>query len=169
MTEPKVTFKGNPLTLSGNVPDVGEAAPDFTANKSLMEQVSLSSLKGKRVLLTAAPSVDTGICAMQLRKFNQEVTALGDDVAVVYITLDLPFALGRFCAAEGIKSVTTLSDYKLHEFGAKYGLVMNELGLLARSVFVIDRDGKITYREVVPEMASEPNYDAALGAVKALG
>jgi thiol peroxidase len=164
----QVTFKGNPLTLSGAVPDVGDQAPDFKVQKTLMEPITLAQLRGRRVLLTAAPSVDTGVCAAQLRKFNESAAALGDDVTLLYVTKDLPFALARFCAAEGIQQVVTASDYKTGDFGARYGLLMVELGLLARSVFVIDRAGVITYREVVGEMTHEPNYDAALAALSAL-
>jgi thiol peroxidase len=164
----QVTFRGSPLTLSGPVPDVGDQAPDFTAQKTLLEPVTLSQFRGRRVLLTAAPSVDTGVCAAQLRRFNEAAASLGDDVALLYVTKDLPFALSRFCAAEGIQQVITASDYKSSDVANRYGLLMTELGLLARSVFVIDRAGVITYREVVPEMTHAPDYDAALAALAAL-
>lgn len=162
-----VTFKGNPITIVGDVPKVGAPAPDFTAQKSLMEAVSLSSFAGKTVVLSVAPSVDTGVCATQLRKFNEAATGLGDDVVVVYITLDLPFALARFCGAEGIRNVVTLSDYKARDFGAKYGVYMKELGLLARSAFVVDAKGTLVYEQICPEMTSEVDLDAVLAAVKA--
>lgn len=163
----RVTFKGNPITLLGEDVPVGATAPDFTANVSLMETMTLSSLRGKVVVLTTAPSVDTGICALQLKAFNAKAAELSDDVVILYASLDLPFALGRFCAAEGIKSVRTISDYKFREIGPRYGLYMEELGLLARATFVIGRDGKVVYREIVPEMTHEPKYDPALEAVKA--
>lgn len=160
-----VTFKGTPLTLVGTPVGVGDRAPDFRARKSLLEDVRFSELGARVVVVTAAPSVDTGVCAMQLRAFNQQAVELGDSVAVVYVTMDLPFALKRFCAAEGIDRVLTLSDSRSREFGDRWGLMMAELGLLARSVFVVV-DGVVTYAEIVPEMTSEPDYIAALAAVR---
>jgi thiol peroxidase len=162
-----VTFKGNPLTLVGEEVKVGETAPDFTAYKGLNQPVRLSDARGSVVVLSAAPSVDTSVCALQLRTFNQKAAQLGPDMKVWYVSMDLPFALGRFCGAEGIQGVTTLSDSKDREFGQRYGVYMKELGLLARSVFVVDRSGKLVYREIVPEMTHEPNYDAALLAARA--
>lgn len=162
-----VTFKGNPLTLVGDEVNVGDQAPDFTVHKNLMETISLSDLKGKTVVLSVAPSVDTGVCAMQLKAFNKQAAAL-DGVEIVNITRDLPFALGRFCGAEGVDKVTAASDALLWDFGEKYGVLMKELHLLARSVFVIDGAGKVAYKEIVPEMTTEPNYAAAIEAVKAL-
>ncbi|MCP3139243.1 thiol peroxidase [Pyxidicoccus xibeiensis] len=161
-----VTFRGKPLTLVGEQVKEGDSAPDFTVFKGLNDAVRLSDAKGSVVVLSVAPSVDTKVCAIQLRTFNQKATELGPDVKVWYVTLDLPFALGRFSAAEGINNVTVLSDYKDREFGQKYGVYMKELGLLARSTFVVGRDGKVVYREIVPEMTHEPDYDAALSAVK---
>lgn len=162
-----VTFKGNPITLVGTPVKVGDTAPEFSAHKGLLDRVSLSEAKGKVVIVTAAPSVDTGVCAKQLRAFNEQATALGDDVEVWYVTRDLVFALNRFCGAEGIERVRVLSDAVDRSFGAAWGLVMKELGLLARSTFVVNRDGVITYAEIVPEMIEEPNYDAAIAAAKA--
>lgn len=162
-----VTFKGDGLTLVGDAVSVGDTAPDFSAEAGLMKPVKLSDAKGKVVVLTAAPSVDTGVCATQLRTFNEKAASLNEDVEIWFITRDLVFALGRFCGAEGIERVKTLSDAKEREFGERYGLVMKELGLLARSVTVVDRDGKIAYQEIVPEMVNEPDYDKALAAVKA--
>ncbi|WP_426754979.1 thiol peroxidase [Myxococcus sp. Y35] len=161
-----VTFKGQPLTLVGNEVKVGDAAPDFTAYKGLNDTLKLSDTKGSVVVLSVAPSIDTRVCAAQLRAFNKEATALGPDVKVWFVTLDLPFALGRFVGAEGIQNVTVVSDYKDREFGEKYGVFMKELGLLARSTFVLDREGKVVFREIVPEMTHEPDYDAALKAVR---
>lgn len=162
-----VTFKGSPLTLVGTPVKAGDTAPEFNVHSGLTERVSLSSGKGKVRVITSAPSVDTGVCATQLRTFNKEVTDLGEDVEVWYITRDLIFALNRFCGAEGIERVKVFSDANDREFGAAWGLVMKELGLLARAAFVVDRDGKITYAEIVPEMVEEPNYEAALAAAKA--
>ena len=162
-----VTFKGNPITLTGDLIEVGAQAPDVALQKTLMDRVRVASGKGKVIVLTTAPSVDTGVCATQLRTFNKDVTSLGDDVEVWYVTRDLVFALGRFCAAEGIDRVKVFSDAIDRELGEAYGLVMKELGLLARAVLVIGRDGVVTYREIVPEMTSEPDYAAALAAAKA--
>jgi thiol peroxidase len=162
-----VTFRGKPLTLVGEQVKAGDIAPDFTVFKGLNDAVRLSDTKGSVVVLSVAPSVDTRVCAIQLRTFNQQATELGPDVKVWFVTLDLPFALGRFTAAEGIQNVTVVSDYKDREFGQKYGVYMKELGLLARSTFVVGRDGKVVYREIVPEMTHEPDYDAALAAVRA--
>ncbi|NVJ07555.1 thiol peroxidase [Myxococcus sp. AM001] len=161
-----VTFKGQPVTLVGDEVKVGDAAPDFTVFKGLNDAVRLSDVKGSVVVVSVAPSVDTRVCAAQLRAFNKEATALGPDVKVWFVTLDLPFALGRFIGAEGIQNVTTLSDYKDREFGEKYGVYMKELGLLARSTFVVDRAGKVVFREIVREMTHEPDYDGAMKAVR---
>jgi thiol peroxidase len=162
-----VTFKGNPITLVGEPAKVGAAAPNFTAQKSLVEATTLSAFAGKTVVLSVAPSVDTGVCATQLRKFNEAASELGDDVVVAYITMDLPFALSRFCGAEGIKNVVTLTDYKARDFGAKFGVYMKELGLLARSAFVVDAKGTLVYEQIAPEMTGELDLDAVLAAVKA--
>lgn len=162
-----VTFKGNPITLVGDAVEVGQQAPAFTAHKSLVEAVTLADFAGKVVVLSIAPSVDTGVCQQQLRAFNEQATGLGDDVVILYASRDLPFALGRFCGAEGIDNVVTLSDWKEREIGDKFGVYMKELGLLARSTFVIGKDGKVLYKEIVPEMIDEPSYDGAIAAVKA--
>lgn len=161
-----VTFKGDPITLSGTPPNVGDQAPDVTVRTGFTETRSLSDAQGKVVVLTLAPSVDTGVCATQLRTFNQKATELSDDVEIWYVTRDLVFALGRFCGDEGIENVHTYSDAVERDVGEKFGVTMKELGLLARSVFVIDRQGNIAYKEIVPEMVDEPNYDEALKAVK---
>jgi thiol peroxidase len=162
-----VRFKRQPVTLVGTEVKVGSEAPDFTAHQSLTDTRRLSEARGQVVVLTAAPSVDTQVCAAQLRAFNTQAASLGPDVQVWYITRDLPFALSRFCSAEGIERVVPLSDAKEREFGERYGVAIKELGLLARSTFVVDRQGKVVYREIVPELTQEPNYDAALLAVKA--
>ena len=162
-----VTFKGDPITLVGTPVKVGDKAPAFRAHKGLLDRVSLADGKGKVLVITGAPSVDTGVCAAQLRAFNERVTELGGDVEVWYVTRDLVFALNRFCGAEGIERVKVLSDAVDREFGANWGLVMKELGLIARSTFVVNREGTITYAEIVPEMVDEPNYDAAIAAAKA--
>lgn len=160
------TFKGSPVTLVGTEVRVGQLAPDATLNRTLLETVKVSDARGSVLVLTTAPSVDTSVCGTQLRTFDRRAAEL-PDVRVWYITRDLPFALGRFCGAEGIQAVTTLSDFKERELGAHYGLHIQELGLLARATFVIDRAGRVVFREIVPEVAQEPNYDAAFLAVKA--
>lgn len=157
-----VSFKGHPMTLEGEMVTVGKTAPDFTVVDNSLNEVKLSNFKGKTVVLTVFPSIDTPVCAMQARKFNEEASKLKDNVVILTISKDLPFALGRFCAAEGIKNIHTLSDYKYGSFGKEYGFLVKELGLLARGTIIIDNNGKVVYVEYVPEMTNEPNYAAAL-------
>lgn len=164
----KITFQGNPLTLLGTEVKVGDVAPDFTVLGGDLSPVKLSDYKGKVVILSVFPSVDTPVCAAQTRTFNKEVVALGSDVAVVGISNDLPFALGRFCAAEGIENVATLSDHKDLDFGAKYGFLIEELRLLSRGTVVVNKEGVVTFVEYVAEVTDEPNYEAALAAAKKL-
>lgn len=162
----KVTFRGNPITLGGNEVSVGQAAPDFTVTRPPFDSVKLSDQKGKVVLISVTPSVDTGVCDKQMRELNKRATDLSSDVLVWNLSVDLPFALKRYCAAAEISRVEALSDYKNREFGQKFGTYMEELGLLARSVFIVDREGTLVYKQIVPEMTSEPNYDDALNALK---
>lgn len=161
------TFKGNPLTLLGDMVKEGEKAKDFTVLANDLSPVKLSDFDGKVRVLSLAPSVDTGICAEQTRRFNKEATKLGDTV-VLAISMDLPFALGRFCAAEGIDAVKTLSDHKDADFGTKYGFLIEELRLLNRGIVVIDKAGVVQYVEFVKENTTHPDYDKALEAVKKL-
>ena len=161
-----VTFKGNPLTLVGNEVKVGDSAPDFVALANDLSPVSLSSYKGKPIIISSVPSLDTPICDMSTRRFNEEAINHGNDIAILTVSMDLPFAQARWCGAAGVKNVVTLSDYKDASFGMQYGLLIKELRLLARAVFVIDKNGKIQYLELVPEIAQEPNYDSALEALK---
>jgi thiol peroxidase len=163
----KVTFKGNPVTILGNAPKVGDTAPNFTVLSSSLEPIQLSDFDGKVKVIAIYPSIDTGICAAQNRRFNKEADAL-DGVAVLSISVDLPFAQSRFCAAEGLKNIVTLSDHKELDFGSKYGFVIEELRLLARGTVIIGKDNKIKYVEYVPEIAQEPDYDAALKVIKEL-
>ena len=163
----KVTFAGNPLTLLGNEIKVGDKAPDFTAVGAGLVPVKLSVFAGKTIIIAVYPSVDTSVCAAQNRRFNAEVNQLKDAV-VLSISCDLPFAQSRFCAAEGLENIKTISDHKDLDFGEKYGFVIKELRLLARGTVVIDKSGIIRYVEHVPEVTNEPNYEAALGAVNAL-
>ena len=160
-----VAFQGAPLTLLGETAVVGAEAPDFTATDTNGQQVRLSDFAGKTVVLTVFPSIDTKVCAAQTRAFNRRASELSPDVVVLSLSKDLPFALGRFCGAEGIDRVHPLSDYMESEFGKKYGFLIKENQLLARGVLVIDKNRKITYVEYVPELTSEPNYQAAIEAV----
>lgn len=169
MSRPEaVTFKGTPLTLAGEELQTGQAAPDFTLKyyQDGLQSITPADLKGKPTLLNVVPSLDTPVCATQTKKFNEELGALGDSVNAVTVSLDLPFAQGRFCGAEGISNIRTGSDYQDRSFGQNYGVLIEELKLLARSVFVLDADGKVTYAEVVPEVTDEPNYEAAMSALK---
>jgi thiol peroxidase len=163
-----VTFKGNPLTLAGQAVQVGQQAPDFTLHyyKDGMKTLGLADLKGKPAIISVVPSLDTPVCAVQTKRFNQELASLGDKVNAVTVSLDLPFAQGRFCGAEGIGNMRTASDYQNRSFGNNWGMLIEELKLLARGVFVLDANGKVVHAETVSEVTSEPNYDGALAALK---
>ncbi len=165
-----VTFKGNPLTLAGAAVKVGQAAPDFTLHyfQDGLKTITPADLKGKPSIISVVPSLDTPVCATQTKKFNQELAALGDKINAITVSLDLPFAMNRFCGAEDIKSMRVGSDYQNRSFGQNWGMLIEELKLLARGVFVVDADGKVAYAETVGEVTSEPNYDAALSALKSL-
>lgn len=160
-----VTFKGNPVTLVGPELKVGDPAPDFTATTNTLSDFKLSDLAGSVVIISAVPSIDTGICAIQTKRFNAEAANLS--AKIVTISLDLPFAQKRFCGENDINTNVLVSDYKYHGFEKTYGLLMKELGLLARSVTVVGKDGAIVYQEIVEEGTKEPNYDAAIAAAKA--
>ncbi|MGG3282279.1 thiol peroxidase [Paenibacillus solani] len=162
------TFKGNPITLIGPQLKAGDAAPDFTVSKNLLEDVSLKDYAGKIKLISVVPSLDTGVCDAQTRRFNEEAAGLGDDVVVLTISADLPFAQARWCGAAGVDRVITLSDYKSRSFGEAYGVLIKEFQLDMRSIFVVDTNDKITYAEYLGEMTEHPNYEAAVEAVKSL-
>lgn len=164
----KITFQGNPVTVQGNKVKVGDKAPDFTVLSNDLKPVTLADTAGKVRLISVVPSLDTGVCATQTRRFNEEAVALGDDVKVLTISVDLPFAQARWCGAEGIDAVQTLSDHKDLSFGNAYGIVIEELRLLARSIFVVDKNDQVTYVEYVPEVTDHPDYEKALEAVKEL-
>lgn len=168
MTETKNTikFKGNPLTLVGSQPAIGKPAPDFEAVANDLSPFNLSAVKGKVLVICSVPSLDTPVCDTEVRKFNEQATSLGDDVAVLVVSMDLPFAQKRWCGAAGVKNIQTISDYNKVNFGNAYGVLIQELRLLARAVFVVDKKGVIRYIEVVDEMTNEPDYDAALKAAK---
>ena len=164
-----VTFKGNPLTLVGNEMKVGQKAPEAELVANDLSVVKLSALaRGKVCIITAVPSLDTPVCDLETRRFNQEAGGLGDDVVVLTVSMDLPFAQNRWCGAAGVKNVRTLSDYRAAAFGKTYGVLIKDLHLLARAVFVLDKQGTIRYIELVKEVASEPNYEAALSAAQKL-
>jgi thiol peroxidase len=162
-----VTFKGQPITLVGKLAQVGAVAEDFQVVDTDLKPVRLSDYKGKIVVLSVMPSVDTPVCASQTRKFNELATAL-KDVVIITVSMDLPFALKRFCAAEGISNVIVTSDYKDRDFGFKYGFYIEELGLLARGVVVVNKEFKISYVQYVPEIGQEPDYDKVLAHLKTL-
>ncbi|AIQ52034.1 thiol peroxidase [Paenibacillus sp. FSL R7-0331] len=162
------TFKGNPITLVGPELKAGDSAPDFTVSKNLLENASLSDYAGKIKLISVVPSLDTGVCDAQTRRFNSEAAELGDDVVILTISTDLPFAQARWCGAAGIDRVITLSDHKEAAFGQAYGVLIKEFRLDMRSIFVIDKNNKLTYAEYLGEMSEHPNYDAAIAAVKEL-
>jgi thiol peroxidase len=161
-----VTLKGNPMTLLGDELNAGDAAPDFTLKATDMSDKSLSDFAGKVKILLTVPSLDTPVCDTEAKRFNEEAGKLGDDIVVLVTSIDLPMAQKRWCAAEGVESVHCLSDYLTGDFGRDYGVKIKEIGLLSRNVFVIDKDGKITYAEHVKEVADEPDYAAALEAAQ---
>ena len=161
-----ITFKGAPLTLVGTEVRVGDRAPDFTALDNSLAPVSLSAFRGKTVVIASVPSLDTPVCDLQGRRFNEEAGRLGAGVQVLTLSMDLPFAQKRWCGAAGVKNLATLSDHRDAEFGRAYGVLIEELRLLARAIFVVDRQGVIRYFQVVREIATEPDYAAVLDAVR---
>jgi len=163
-----VTFMGNPLTLIGNEVKVGDTAPDFVALDNNLSPVKLSSFRGKICVLSSVPSLDTPVCDMETRKFNESAGRFGKDIAILTISMDLPFAQKRWCAAAGVNQVQTLSDHREASFGNAFGVLIKELRLLARAVFLIDRKGVIQYVQLVNEVSKEPDYDAVFNALKKL-
>ena len=161
-----VTFKGNPLTLIGPDIKIGDKAPNFQVIAKDLSPVTLDSSKGKIRLISVVPSLDTPVCDQQTRRFNEEAAKLPANVEVLTVSADLPFAQARFCGAANIDRVKTLSDHRELSFGQAYGVLIKELKLLARSVFVVDGADRVQYVEIVKEVTNHPNYDAALAAVK---
>ena len=162
-----ITFKGNPVHTTGELPEKGTAAPDFTLVKGDLSEAKLSNFKGKYVVLNIFPSLDTGVCAASVRRFNKEAASL-ENTVVLGISADLPFAAGRFCSAEGIENVVTLSCFRDTAFGKDYGLLMTDgplKGLLARAVVIVNPEGKIVHTELVPEIAQEPDYHSAINSI----
>lgn len=162
-----ITFKGNPMTLIGPELKAGDPAPDFTVVNNELQPVKLSDLKGQVVVLSAVPSLDTPVCEMQTKNFNEKAASL--NAKVLTISLDLPFAQKRFCSSFNIENVTVLSDYKDRSFAQTYGLLIQELALIARSVFVIDKQGIIAYKEIVNEVTDQPDYGKVIEAAKQAG
>ncbi len=163
----KITLGGNPINTNGELPKTGTKAPNFTFVKSDMTEVSLKDFAGKKIILNIHPSVDTGVCATSIRKFNEEASSL-DNTVVLSISKDLPFAQKRFCGAEGIENVISLSGYRNNSFSKDYGVEVIDgafTGLYARAVVVVNEGGNVAYSELVPEIAQEPNYEAALNAL----
>ncbi len=163
-----VTFQGGQLTLEGGGLKIGDKAPDFAVLDADLKEVKLSDFGGKIRIVSVTPSLDTPVCDLQLRWFNTEASNLGADVVVLNVSMDLPFAIARFCTSAGIDKVKALSDHRAASFGRAYGLLIKELRLLTRAVLIIDRDGVLRYQEIVPEITNQPDYDRALAALKAI-
>lgn len=163
-----VKFKGNPVTLLGPELKVGDRAPDFTVVDNGLAPVTLASFEGKIKILSAVPSLDTPVCDRETRRFNEEAATFSDNVVVLTVSLDLPFAQKRWCGAAGIDRVTTLSDYQDRSFALAYGVLIKELKLLSRSVFIVDAANTIRYIQHVPEVTDEPDYAAVIAAARAL-
>lgn len=163
-----VTMRGNPVTLMGNPVKAGDKAPDFTVLTADMKEMSLKDFSGKALIISVTPSLDTPVCDLQVTRFNQEAGSLPGDVALLNISVDLPFALARFCAAKGIDKVMTLSDHRETSFGNAYGVIIKEKRLLARAIFIVDKGGTVRYVEIVGETSKHPDYDRALTEVKKL-
>lgn len=167
-TTEKVTFKGQQLTLEGYPIEVGQTAPDFKVLNNDLEEKKLSDYAGKVRVIVAVASLNTSVCDMEVKRFNQEAEIMSEDVEVLTISMDLPFAQKNWCAAAGCKRVTTLSDHKDADFGRKYGILIKELRLLARTVFIVDKEGKVAYKQLVSEVTDEPDYNEVLEKIKSL-
>lgn len=163
-----VKFKGNPLTLVGNELGIGDSAPDFVVLDGDLKEIGLKDFSGKIKIISVTPSLDTPVCDMQARRFNQEAANLPEDVVVLNISMDLPFAISRFCTVAGIDKVKAFSDHRDASFARAYGVLIKELRLLTRAIFIIDRDNLIRYIEIVPEITDQPDYDRAIKEVKRL-
>ena len=161
-----ITMRGNPLTLVGEEVKVGDPAPDFVVLNNNLSPIKFSSYRGKTCIISSVPSLDTPVCDTETRRFNEEAGRLGSDVVILTISMDLPFAQKRWCAAAGVDKVQTLSDHRDASFGSAYGVLIKELRLLARAVFLVDRGGTIRYIQWVKEVSKEPDYEEILGALK---
>ncbi|HPW45125.1 MAG TPA: thiol peroxidase [bacterium] len=163
-----VTFQGVPLTLVGNTVKIGDLAPDVSLTGTDMNEVKLSSFRGKVCVILSVPSLDTAVCDIETRRFNLEAEKLGSNVHIIAVSMDLPFAQKRWCGAASVERVHLMSDHKEALFGNEYGLLIKELRLLARSVIILDREGYVRYNELVGEITKEPNYEEVLAALKEL-
>jgi thiol peroxidase len=165
-----VTFKGAPLTLVGEEVQVGQPAPDFRLHyfDGGLKTITLADVKGKPTIISVVPSLDTPVCQTQTKRFNEDLGALGSRINALTVSLDLPFAMNRFCGAENVTNIRSASDYQDRSFGRSWGMLIDELKLLARGVFVLDANGKVVYAETVKEVADQPNYERAMAALKGL-
>lgn len=166
--EAAITLKGNPMTLLGTMPAAGDKAPAFSLKDKGMTDKTLADYAGKVKIISVVPSVDTPICDIETKRFNEEAASLGDGIVILTVSVDLPPALNRWCGAAGVEQVELLSDFKDHTFGVDYGVRIKEIGLLARCLFVVDKDDTVQYVQLVPEVAEEPDYEAVLSAAKGL-
>ena len=160
-----ITFKGTPLTLVGTELKSGDQAPDFTLLDNELNEVRLKDFRGKIKVISVTPSLDTPVCDMQARRFNEEAARLPEDVVVLNVSMDLPFTISRFCTTAGIDKVKTLSDHRDASFGTAYGVLIKELRLLTRSIVIIDKEDVIKYLEIVPEVTDQPDYDKAMQSI----
>jgi thiol peroxidase len=163
-----VTFKGNAVQTNGELPQVGQNAPDFSLVANDMSAVSLENSAGKIRIISVVPSVDTAVCALETKRFNTELDSLPENVVGYTVSVDTPFAQKRWCAAEGVEKMKTLSDFKNHKFLEDYGVYLTDLGIAARAIFIVDADGKIAYTQLVPEVTEEPNYAEVIEKAKEL-
>ena len=164
----QITFKGNPIPVSGHEVEEGSVVPDVTLTAKDMSDLTINSFKGKVVVISVVPSLDTPVCALQTQRFNQEANTLSSDVVILTVSRDLPMAQKRWCGAEGVDKIVVASDYKYRTFGQAFGVDLETLGLLARAVFVVDKTGEIAYVDYVPEISQEPDYDSVISKVKEL-
>uniref|UniRef100_A0A7C4CD08 Thiol peroxidase n=1 Tax=candidate division WOR-3 bacterium TaxID=2052148 RepID=A0A7C4CD08_UNCW3 len=167
-TGASVTIGGTTVKLEGSFPKVGEAAPEFSVVGNDLAEVKLSQFRGRPVVIASVPSLDTAVCDIEARRFNAEAVGLGRDLAVMVVSMDLPFAQKRWCGQAGVDRVVTVSDHRTAGFGQTYGVLIKEMRLLARAVFVVDREGVLRYSQLVPDVGSEPDYAAVLEAVRAV-
>ncbi len=163
-----VTFKGNTMALTGDLPQVGDAAPDFLLVANDLSKVTLADSAGKVVIISAVPSIDTGVCSIETARFNRELDKLPADVVGYTVSVDTPFAQKRWCAAEGVEKMKLISDFKGHNFAKAYGIYLDDLGLACRAIFIVGKDGKIAYLQIVPEVTHEPNYDEVIEKAREL-
>ncbi|HPS52679.1 MAG TPA: thiol peroxidase [Phycisphaerae bacterium] len=164
----QVKMMGNDMMLEGQIPKLGEVMPSAKLLDNELKEVSTDSFRGKVLLIATVPSLDTPVCDAEAHRFNKEAASLGSDIQILVVSMDLPFAQARWCGAAGIDKVKTLSDHRYADFGEKFGVLIPALRLLARAIFVADRDGRLIYMQIVPEVTNHPNYDGALDAVKKL-